>query len=132
MKDALTKLGYSIIGPLVRVSDALLLARVENFDAAILDINVKGEMIYDVADAIAARDIPFVFVTGYGSESVDERFKTVPILQKPVDQIALERVLASKKKGNGHCEAKPEALAGPPPRSGEAPSRVASAATDHL
>jgi DNA-binding LytR/AlgR family response regulator len=74
-------------------------ARKEMFQAAILDINVKGEMIYGLADAIAARDIPLVFVTGYGAETVEERFRTVPVLQKPVDRTALERVLVSRKIG---------------------------------
>ena len=100
MKDSLTELGFSVIGPFSRIADAMQAAREETFQAAILDINVKGEMIYDLADAIAARDIPLIFVTGYGSEAIEERFKTVPVLQKPVDRTALERVLVSKKFGN--------------------------------
>jgi PAS domain S-box-containing protein len=95
MKDALTELGFAVIGPFGRVADAMQAARHEKFNAAVLDINVKGEMVYDLADAIAARDIPLIFVTGYGSEAIEERFKQVPVLQKPVDKAALKRVLAS-------------------------------------
>ena len=101
MKDALTELGFSVIGPFGRVADAMPAARMEMFQAAILDINVKGELIYGLADAIAARDIPLVFVTGYGAETVEERFRAVPVLQKPIDRTALERVLVSKEIGNG-------------------------------
>jgi two-component sensor histidine kinase/DNA-binding response OmpR family regulator len=100
MKDALTELGFSVIGPFGRVADAMPAASKETFHAAILDINVKGELIYGLADAIAARDIPLVFVTGYGAEAVEERFRAVPVLQKPIDRTALERVLVSKEIGN--------------------------------
>jgi CheY-like chemotaxis protein len=96
MKDLLLELGYSVRGPFSSTTDAMHVASHERFQAAILDINVKGELIYELADAIAARDIPLVFVTGYGTEAVEERFKMVPVLQKPVDRSALERVLASR------------------------------------
>ena len=84
---------------MVVCADAMPAAHKEAFHAAILDINVKGELSYGLADAIAARDIPMVFVTGYGAETVEERFRAVPVLQKPIDRNALERVLASKKIG---------------------------------
>jgi PAS domain S-box-containing protein len=98
MKDSLIELGFSVIGPFSRIPDAMQAACSESFHAAILDINVRGELIYSLADAIAARAIPLVFVTGYGSEAIEDRFKTVPVLQKPVDRIALERVLAFKTR----------------------------------
>jgi PAS domain S-box-containing protein len=97
MRDSLVELGYSVLGPFSRISDAMQVAKHERFQAAILDINVKGEMIYDLADAIIARDIPLVFVTGYGADAIEERFREVPVLQKPVDRVALRRVLASRK-----------------------------------
>jgi CheY-like chemotaxis protein len=53
-------------------------------DAAILDINLGGETVYTVADALARLGIPFVFVTGYGSESVDGRYSHVKRLEKPI------------------------------------------------
>ena len=111
MKDTLTELGFSVIGPFVRIEEAMPVARQEDFSAAVLDINVKGEMIYDLADAIAARDIPLVFVTGYGSEAIEERFKTVPVLQKPVDKAALKRVLASSEAGEWRAGRMPAAVA---------------------
>jgi PAS domain S-box-containing protein len=101
MKDTLTDLGFSVLGPFAQVDDAYHAARTEAFHAAILDINVKGTMIYDVADAITRRNIPLVFVTGYGAEAVDERFKGVPILQKPIDRTTLIRVLTAKEGSEG-------------------------------
>jgi PAS domain S-box-containing protein len=91
MSDILVDLGFSIIGPFTRISDAMKVLGKETFQAAILDINVRGDMVYDLADAVLARNIPIVFVTGYSSEAIEERFKTIPVLQKPVDRSALER-----------------------------------------
>jgi len=45
-----------------------------DISGAVLDINLDGVLVYPVADELAARGIPFVFVTGYGTESIDERF----------------------------------------------------------
>jgi two-component SAPR family response regulator len=93
MSDILVDLGFSIIGPFTRISDAMKVVGKETFQAAILDINVRGDMVYDLADAVLARNIPIVFVTGYSAEAIEERFKTIPVLQKPVDRSALERAL---------------------------------------
>jgi PAS domain S-box-containing protein len=104
MKDTLTELGFSVLGPFGHIMDAMHAARQEKFDGAVLDINVKGEMIYDLADAIAAREIPLIFVTGYGSEAIEERFRQVPVLQKPVDKAALKRVLLSGAGGGWRAD----------------------------
>jgi hypothetical protein len=66
----------------------------ETFQAAILDVNLKGELIYPLADQIAALGVPFVFVTGYGAESVERRFSNVPILQKPIELDRLQSIFA--------------------------------------
>jgi hypothetical protein len=50
--------------------------------------------VYPVAALLAERGIPFVFVTGYGRESLDARFEQVPTLQKPVTRENLEKQLA--------------------------------------
>ena len=51
--------------------------------AAILDVNVDGEEIFPVADILAKRGLPFVFVTGYGERSLPEPYRDRPALQKP-------------------------------------------------
>jgi two-component sensor histidine kinase len=95
LRDMLIGLGYSVIGPYTRIAEAMQAVSGESFHAAILDINVNGELVYDLADAIAARDIPFLFVTGYGAEAVVERFRHMPVLQKPIDRASLQRVLTA-------------------------------------
>jgi hypothetical protein len=50
---------------------------------------------------LAARGIPFVFVTGYGTESIDGRFAQVPVLQKPIERQVLEAVFVGGGRHNG-------------------------------
>ena len=91
--DSLMELGYCVVGPFSRVGDAMTAVDNEEMDAAILDINLGGELIYPVAHLLAERGVPFMFVTGYGAESIDSRFARVPVLQKPVDRPTLARTL---------------------------------------
>ena len=92
--DHLQEIGLSAVGPFSRVADALKVD--EELDAAILDVNLGGESVYPVADMLHARGIPFVFMTGYGSASIDPRFATVPVLQKPIEAKALEDMFVSR------------------------------------
>ena len=92
VNDSLTDLGFSVIGPFSRVSDACRALQENQVDAAILDINLDGEMVYSLAELLTARKIPFVFATGYGAESIEARFEHIPILQKPIEKDMLTRV----------------------------------------
>src|SRR5215813_697303 len=85
MHDTLTELGFDVIGPVNTLSGAAEAIKREDFHAAILDVNLNGEFIYPLADVVAARGLPFVFVTGYGAEGIDPRFAGVPVLQKPIE-----------------------------------------------
>jgi PAS domain S-box-containing protein len=95
MSDMLTELGFDVIGPFGRVADALAAVRREDFQAAVLDVNLDGEMVYPVADAVLARGVPFVFVTGYSAEGIDRRFAQVPVLQKPIERQMLQSVFVN-------------------------------------
>jgi hypothetical protein len=70
-------------------------AKEVDYDAAILDINLGDGMAYPVADIVAARGIPFVFVTGYEADTIEERFSHVPILQKPIERQMLQGLFVS-------------------------------------
>ena len=87
-----------------------------------LDVNIGGELIYPVADTLADRGVPFVFVTGYGAESIDGRFAHVPILQKPIERQVLEHLFIAP--GNGSLRlARTEPL---PPEPLYAPAAAAA------
>src|SRR5215475_12877318 len=64
------------------------------FSAAILDVNLDGQEIYPVADILAQRGLPFVFVTGYGERSLPEAYRGRPALQKPFQAEQLKTTLA--------------------------------------
>ena len=81
-----------MVGPYSRLAEAMVAAVHEDIDAGIIDVNLGGEFVYPVADVLAARKIPFVFVTGYGVESIDRRFGYVPIIKKPVQRQVLQRI----------------------------------------
>jgi PAS domain S-box-containing protein len=93
LSDMLLQFGHSVDGPYNRFSDALTAARTNNVQAGVLDINVGGEKIYPLAEILTARKIPFVFVTGYSTESIDSKYRHVPILQKPVEPKALQALI---------------------------------------
>jgi len=94
IQECLTELGFQIVGPVCTASDALTAAMAGDFDAAILDINLGDGMVYQVAEILARRHVPFVFVTGYAADSVDSRFRDIPVLQKPVEREMLQKLFA--------------------------------------
>jgi PAS domain S-box-containing protein len=124
MRDILTELGFTVVGPYSRVTEAMVAAVHEQIDAGIIDVNLGGEFVYPVADVLAARKIPFVFVTGYGVESIDRRFGYVPIIKKPVQRQVLQGIFvapesepAAFQKPRGRAERlgrSRAAAAGPP------------------
>ena len=95
LADQLADLGFSVIGPCSSIAEATAAAAEHELDAAILDVNLGGELVYPVADLLSSRGIPFVFVTGYGQESIDRRFAHTIVLEKPVEREYLENVFRS-------------------------------------
>jgi PAS domain S-box-containing protein len=90
MKDALIGLGLAVMGPFVTVDDAMRALDENPVDFAILDVNLGGEWVYPVADRLATRGIPFVFITGYGVDGLDGRFAQTPVFEKPIEPQVLE------------------------------------------
>jgi len=87
--------GAEVIGPAGAVGLALKLLEDNAVDAAMLDVNLHGDRSYAVAEALVARGIGFVFVTGYGSESLDARYRSYPRCEKPIQEAALLAALAA-------------------------------------
>ncbi len=93
LEDMLLDFGCEVVGPAARLSKALEMAESESFVVAILDVNVAGEPIYPVAEAIVRRGLPLVFSTGYGGAGIREPFRDRPVVQKPFSQQDLKRTL---------------------------------------
>ena len=100
MRDIMSDLGFEVLGPFSRLQDAMVTAVHEDVDAGIIDVNLGGEFVYPVADVLVARNIPFVFVTGYGVESIESRFARIPIVKKPVQRQVLQKLFALPHDGD--------------------------------
>ena len=86
--------GCDVVGPASRVGEALeLLADHAAIDLALLDVNVAGEAVFPVAEALAARNIPFVFSTGYGEGGLPDAWRGRPVVQKPFTEESLRKTL---------------------------------------
>jgi PAS domain S-box-containing protein len=99
MQDALAKIGVDVVGPCGRVADAMKAAKANTFSAAILDVNLGSEPVYEVAEFLLGKGIPFIFTTGYGRENIDARFASVPVLRKPVNVEHLRSALEGLTAG---------------------------------
>jgi two-component sensor histidine kinase/CheY-like chemotaxis protein len=94
IKAIIDDLGWVVVGPATRRSEALALARSELLDAALLDVNLDGEMSWDVAAVLRMRGIPFVFGTGYEASSVlPDDLAGSTVLAKPYRSKDLENRL---------------------------------------
>jgi CheY-like chemotaxis protein len=92
---ALQDLGAEILGPISEMGDAFqALSAAGRIDAAVLDVNVHGELIYPLADALTKRGVLFVFSTGYDTDSMKPLYGHVPRWEKPFDTNALAHALA--------------------------------------
>ncbi|MGH6788212.1 MAG: response regulator [Pseudolabrys sp.] len=91
-RDLMMELGFSVVGPFSKMSEAITALKDGDIDAAILDVNLSGELVYPLADILATGGVPFIFATGYGAESIDRRFANIPVLQKPIERRALQRI----------------------------------------
>jgi CheY-like chemotaxis protein len=83
IEDMLSDLGCESVTTAAGVDQALALMEGRVFDVAMLDVNLNGEKSYPVADALVARDVPFVFATGYGDHVTRAGYPGRPVLQKP-------------------------------------------------
>jgi len=87
--DMVRELGYATLGPLTNIADARDVIDRAQFDIAVIDLNLNGKPAYPLADALYGKGVPFVFVTGYAADSIEERYAQVPLIQKPIAKDAL-------------------------------------------
>lgn len=93
LEDQLADAGYEVVGPAFSLQEALRLAESEALDGAVLDINLAGEKVYPVADLLAKRDVPFVYVTGFGEAGMRAADQGRPLLQKPCSFPTLDAIV---------------------------------------
>ena len=97
LDDMLTDIGYTMTAEAGALDEALSVAKQDEFDVAILDVNLNGQPITPVVEVLIERGVPFVFATGDALRGVP-RAPLAPTLQKPFQADALERALRRRAK----------------------------------
>jgi DNA-binding response OmpR family regulator len=92
----LTRAGVEVIGPISTTDQAMEWLREKRpIDAAVLDINLFGEMVFPLADALVERGVPFIFTTGYDNDTIPKPFRGIPRIEKPAGPAQVIRELAA-------------------------------------
>lgn len=96
--DDLRTAGWEVLGPVPSVADAVSLIEAAASDGgisvAVLDVNLQGERVTPVADALAAIGVPFLFATGYETDCDRGRHLDAPLIVKPCRGAALLQALS--------------------------------------
>ena len=93
IEDMLADLGCESVTSAATADQAIALIDAQNFDVAMLDMNLNGSNSYAVAAALVARDIPFAFSTGYSGQGMKDEYRDRPVLKKPFSDKELDAVL---------------------------------------
>jgi CheY-like chemotaxis protein len=95
--DLLADLGCKVVGPAPNMAAARELLESEGFEAALMDIHIRGERVFPLCEMLEAKRVPFVLTSGYADWQIPEKWQDRPRLQKPytIDQVrqALVEVL---------------------------------------
>ncbi len=85
-EEILLELGCAVVGPAGTMAEALQLCDQGAFDAALVDLNIRGSKTFSLFKILARRQIPFIIITGYADWSMPEEWKQSPRLLKPFDK----------------------------------------------
>src|ERR1044072_6985478 len=96
--DMLDELGYKVAAEAGEINEAIKLAQSTEFDIAILGVKVNGKMISPVAKLIKARNRPFIFASGDGSQGLPKEYRDRPALQKPFQIETLGKMIEGALK----------------------------------
>jgi PAS domain S-box-containing protein len=99
LEATISAAGYVVIGPAPNLETARRLIATENLDAALLDGNLAGHPVDELALALKAKAVPFAFVTGYGREALPAGFRDWLLLTKPFNRELLLAELARLSSG---------------------------------
>lgn len=80
MGNSLEQAGADVAGPVPDAEQALEVIEADTLDAAVLDVNLKGDTVYAVADRLSECGIPYLFATG----EVQIAYRPRPKLEKPI------------------------------------------------
>ncbi|WP_254737649.1 hypothetical protein [Alsobacter ponti] len=119
MEDMLQTFGCEIIGPASDIGEAEKIILKERLDGALLDVNVRGRLVYPVAEMLIERSIPLILCSGYATTNViPAPYCALPQIAKPYDQDTLYRMM-TRVFADTEARTPPAAWARPFDRSGE-------------
>ena len=98
--DLLAELGYAVVGPAANMAMARELIEGEEFDAAIMDVHIRGERVFALCEALAAKGVPFILTSGYAAWDMPDKWVDRPRLQKPYIVEGVERALSDLLEGS--------------------------------
>ena len=93
--DLLTELGYTVIGPAPNLASARQLIETEDFDAAVVDIHIRGERVFPMCELLDAKGVPFVLTSGYADWQIPDKWAGRPKLTKPYKIADVEEALGA-------------------------------------
>jgi len=87
--DILDELGCEVVGPAPNMALAREMVEAGDFDAALVDVHIRGERAFPLCELLEAKGVPFVLTSGYADWSMPEKWDDRPRLQKPytIDQV---------------------------------------------
>jgi CheY-like chemotaxis protein len=96
VEDMLTDLGCKVVqvAGTVEKGLAIVASITTALDGAVLDVNIGGEKVFPIADALIARGLPFIFATGYGTAGIEPRFAGQCVISKPFQAQVLSYALS--------------------------------------
>jgi CheY-like chemotaxis protein len=94
IEDMLQDLGCIVAASVGQLEKAREIAAAADIDLALLDVNLRNELVFPVAEILAGRRIPFVFSTGYGASGLPAEFRNHTVLTKPFSQLQLQQAMA--------------------------------------
>ena len=86
LRRVFVKNGAEIVAVVADAEQAKRLAEANRIELAVLDVDLRGRDVFDVAGILEARGVPFIFVTGYDQAHLPERYRDRPIVSKPFSE----------------------------------------------
>ncbi len=100
LQRTLAGAGAQIIGPVSTVEAAQEALRQQELDGALLDIDIRGELAFSVAEELAAKGVPYIFISGFMPGALPERFREAPFLSKPASTNRVLQALEELFRGS--------------------------------
>ena len=83
LSRALTDAGAEVVGPVATLDEAVQRVADDGFDCAVVDMNLRGDFLFDFAEKLKSTGKPFVIATGYNQASLPGCLLEVPRIEKP-------------------------------------------------